>query len=157
MNINNSQNIIIQKEKQNISKYTGLLYSRIFLLFCLFVLLAVLPSAPFYFFVFLLLCPWIFSNIATSRHKSQTLLLSFGAKSFYYTPINLSVEKSIGYCIVLLLVIWQIVFPPTEAAFPILRLVPGFLLLLYLIFRITATAIARRMIHRIYTKLLLLD
>lgn len=157
MKNNHSQQIQILKEKQSISKYTGLLYGRILLLFCLFALLAVLQPAPFYIFIFLLLCPWVLSNIAASKQKSHELLLPFCAKKFYYTPIKLVIEKHIGNCIIILLGIWQIVFPPSNESFSIIRQAPAFLLLLYLICRIAVTIITRQMIHRIYTKLILLD
>lgn len=157
MKSSHSKNIQILKEKRNISKYAGLLYSRIFLLFCLFALLAVLQPAPFYIFIFLLLCPWVLSNIATSKQKPQDVLLSFCAKKFYYTPIKLMIEKYIGNCIIILLVIWQIVYPPSNESFSIIRQAPAILLLLYLICRIAATAITRQMIHRFYSKLILLD
>lgn len=157
MKYSNSKKVQILKEKQNISKYTGLLCGRIFLLFCLFALLAVLQPAPFYIFIFLLLCPWVLSTIASSRQKPQKILLSFCAKKFYYTPIKLAIEKHIGNCIIILLAVWQIVFPPFNESFSIIRQAPAFLLLLYLICRIAATIITRQMIHHIYTKLILLD
>jgi len=157
MQNNHSQNIRIQKEKRNISKYTGLLYSRILLLFCLFALLAVLQPAPFYIFIFLLLCPWILSSIAASRQNSQEILLSFCAKKFYYTPVKLSIEKHIGNCIIMLLAIWQILFPPSNESFSIIRQAPAFLLLLYLICRIVTTIITRQVIHWMYKNLILLD
>lgn len=157
MKNSNSKNLQIIREKQNISKYTGLLYGRILLLICLFSLLTIVSPSSFYLFVFLLLCPWIFSNIMTSKQKTQEILLPFCAKKFYYTPAKLTVEKYIGNCIIILLAVWQLLFPPSIESFPIIRQTPAFLLLLYLICRIAVTVITRQMIHRIYTNLLLLD
>ena len=68
MKNSNSKKVQILKEKQNISKYTGLLCGRIFLLFCLFALLAVLQPAhhpdrnPKKYF-----CPFAQRNFTTHR------------------------------------------------------------------------------------------
>lgn len=145
----------VMADKRNISRYTGLLYSRIVLLVCLLFLTIAVQPIPLYLFAFLLLCPWIFSNIPGKKSNSPQVLLTFCAKKYSYTPVRLTVEKYIGVCTILLLVAWQLLSPPATGS-SILRLAPGFLLLLYLLCRILATAVTRRRIHRLYTELLLL-
>lgn len=157
MQIKQSQNTQIIIEQKNISKYTGLLYGRIFLLISLLLLLIVLQPTPFYLFVFLLLCPWIFSNILSARMETPEILLTFCAKKYSYTPVKLTIEKYIGNCTILLFIIWQLLFPPKTILFPVLRLTPGLLLLLYLICRIITTFITQKKIRQLYTELILLD
>lgn len=151
------QNTQIYREQRNISRYTGLLISRITLMVCLFFLLIFLRPFSFYFFALLLLYPWIISNILTGRKKFPKPLLASCAKKYFYTPERFTAEKQLSYYIIFALVVWQahINTKPLDIVF--LNPAPGFLLFIYLISRILATAITSRNIYNYYTSMEILD
>lgn len=151
------QNAQIYREQRNISRYTGLLISRIILMVCLFFLLVVLRPFSFYFFALLLLYPWIIANILTEKKKFPKILLASCAKKYFYTPEKFTAEKQLSYYIIFALIVWQAYLNTKPLDIVFLNPAPGFLLLIYLISRIAATAITSRNIHNYYISMEILD
>ncbi len=151
------QNAQIYKEQRNISRYTGLLISRIILMVCLFFLLVVLRPFSFYFFALLLLYPWIIANILAEKKKFPKTLLASCAKKYFYTPEKFTAEKQLSYYIIFALVVWQAYINTKPLDIVFLNPAPGFLLLIYLISRIAATAITSRNIHNYYISMEIWD
>lgn len=147
----------IVKEQRNISKYAGLLFARIVLLICMFFILVPLRPTSFYIFAFLAIYPWAMSNFFFNTKKAAATRLTFCARKYFYTPARLDAEKNTGVGAILFLAAWQINLTMKPPAIQILQLAPGFLLLLYLICRIFATAVIRHRIHRYYATLEILD
>ena len=151
------QSIQIYREQRNISRYTGLLVSRIILMVCLFFLLIFLRPFSFYFFALLLLYPWIIANILSGKKKYQKTLLASCAKKYFYTPERFTAEKQLSYYIIFALVVWQATLNTKPLDITFLNPAPGFLLLIYLISRILVTTIASHNIHKYYTNMEILD
>lgn len=154
--MNSTQSQVIT-DQRNISRYTGLLYSRLLLMGTLFALLIFLQPVSFYFLVFLLFCPWLLRHFFEKKGGSAKPVLNYCAKKYFYTPARLKAEQIMGNSIVLLLSFWQLLAAPKASSFLSLRLAPGILLLIYLICRISAATIVRQKIHRLYMELTLLD
>lgn len=139
-------------EQRNISKCAGLLCGRVLLLFLLFFL--ILYSGPdyAYFFAFLLILPWVFTNILEAKTQEKTIILYSSAQKFFYTNARFIVEQQIGRCIILLLTFWQLIARPASQA-DFMSFAPGILLLLYLLCRIFSTLFIRHEIHKYYFNL----
>lgn len=150
------QNINVPKgqilhEQRNISKYSGLLYGRIFLLPCLFLFIVPLGPVPAYLFAFFLLSPILLGNLLENKKDAEPILLGSCAKKYRYTAVRLSIEQHIGRIAVLLLAAWQFYIPSSLAVY--LHLAPASLLMLYLLCRIIITAVIRHNIHSYYMEL----
>ena len=152
-----SQALQIAKEQRNISKYAGLFVARLTLLVCLFFLLTLVLPTSFYLFVYAGAFPWILTNFFFSKYNSPDILLTSCAKKYSYTAVKLAAEKATGNITIFFLLTWQLFINPEAITFPWLSPAPGFLLLIYLITRISVTAIVRRKIHTYYTELIILD
>ncbi|RKI42968.1 hypothetical protein D7V86_00260 [bacterium D16-51] len=151
MQNNNISKGQILHEQRNISRYTGLLYGRIFLLPCLFLFIVPLGPVPAYLFAFLLLAPVLLCSLLENKENAEPVLLDSCAKKYRYTAVRLSVEQHTGRIAVLLLAAWQFYIPSSLAVY--LHLAPAALLMLYLIWRIISTAITRHNIHSYYMEL----
>lgn len=151
------QAIQIAKDERNISKYIGLFIARLVLLVCLFCLLAFMLPVSFYLFVYVGVFPWILSNFFFTKYHSPDIVLKFCAKKYSYTAIKLAAEKAAGNVTIFLLFLWQLFLNLDSLSFEALRFAPGLLLFVYLVTRITVTAIMRHKIHNFYTELLILN
>lgn len=143
----------ILKERRNISKYSGLLCGRLFLMACLLFLSCFLLPVTIYFFAFLLLFPWAFSNILSSKkHTQPDIFLKSCADKYFYTPVRMTVEKLTGNFTILLLVLWQLQITQSgRTGFFVLA--PALCLFAYLLSRIFSTFIIRGKIHQFYLNL----
>ena len=136
-------------EQRNISKYAGLLCARVFLLCLLLPLILFSGSDYAYFFVFLLIVPWILANILENKTKKTPILLYSCAQKFFYTNARFTTEQQIGRCIILFLTFLQLILHPASQT-DLLSFAPGILLLLYLLCRILCTIFVRHRIHKYY-------
>lgn len=157
LHTNHLQNAQVHQEQRNISRYTGLLISRIILMVCLFFLLVFLRPFSFYLFALLLFYPWIIANILAEKKKFPKTLLASCAKKYFYSPEKFTAEKQLSYYIIFALVVWQIYINKKIFDIALLNLAPGFLLFIYLISRILSTAIASHNVHNYYTSLEILE
>lgn len=143
----------ILREQRNISKYSGLVCGRIFLMACLLVLSCFLLPVTMYFFAFLLLFPWAFSNILSSRKRDiPDILLESCAGKYFYTPTRMTIEKFTGNFTVLLLILWQLQIIQSERT-DLFVLAPALCLFAYLLSRIFSTLVIRNKIHQFYLNL----
>lgn len=140
----------IQKEKRYISKYSGSVIARTVLLFFLFICIPFLARTSLFLFIFFLLFPPIFSSILTERSKSNvTVLLESCAKKFNFTFSRYRAENITKNFIIFSLVVWQVVNNQRDIAI-LLQLIPGILLLIYILSTMIATMIMRNKIHKYY-------
>lgn len=151
------QNAQIYREQRNISRFTGLLISRIIIMVCLFFLLVVLRPFSFYFFALLLLYPWIIANILAEKKTFPEILLASCAKKYSYTPEKFTAEKQLSYYIIFALVVWQAYINTKPLDIVFLNLAPAFLLFIYLISRIVATTVTSHNIYNYYISMEILD
>lgn len=143
----------IRREQHSISKYSGLVCGRLLLMGCLLLLSCFLLPVTMYFFIFLLLFPWVFSNILNSRSRNkQDILLVSCADRYFYTPARMTMEKFTGHLTILLLILWQLQISQSERT-DLLILAPALCLLAYLLSRILGTLIIRNKIHQFYLNL----
>ncbi len=149
--INSSKKQIL-KERQNISKYTGLLRGRMVLLACLVLLFVPLSPVSIYLFAFFFVAPWAVSDIIAGKNSPQPLLLQSCAKKYHYTQAKFITEQCFGYFTVLLLAVWQITLKGSYLT-ALFRTAPTFVLLLYMVCRIAGTILTRRNIHNYYMTL----
>lgn len=142
----------IRSEKRNFSKYLGLLVSRILLLLELFLLLFVTLPTPAYLLVFLVLFPWIYSNLSVCQKENAVpLCLSSLADTLFYTPARYKSEHITGNIAMFFLIVWQLSLNRYSDLAVFLHLAPSLCLLSYWIIRILTTLIAQRKINSYYT------
>ena len=153
MNTTSQQYTQIHREQRNISKYSGLLCGRLFLMACLLLLSFFLLPVTMYFFIFLLLFPWAFSNILSShKHDEPNILLASCADRYFYTPARMTIEKFTGRFTILLLILWQLQIIQSERT-DLFVLAPSVCLFTYLLSRILGTLFIRSKIHQFYLNL----
>lgn len=154
-----SQKRQVQEEVRQISKYIGLLISRIFLLVCLLLLFYTFRPTSIYLFAFGVAFPPFFASLFQRQTKKTetTLLLDSCAKMYYYTPERFRSELYTGHIFVLGLLLWQLYLGTNHTfAFP-LSIAPGLILLGYLLCRIISTKIFQHKIKNYYRNLRILD
>ena len=153
MNNTSQQYTQILREQRNISKYSGLLCGRLLLMACLLLLSYFLLPVTMYFFAFLLLFPWVFSNILSSRKRNRPdILLASCAERYFYTPARMTIEKFTGNFTILLLILWQMQVIQSERT-DLFVLAPALCLFAYLLSRIFGTLLIRSKIRQFYLNL----
>lgn len=144
----------IRKESRMISRNAGMLYSRILLLFCLFLLFFSLRPTSIYLCAAFAFFPSILSTLLSGndRFKDSPALESC-AKKYFFTYHHYIAEKYTGNIILFALVLWQVILMNQDISVPILQKAPVICMLLYLAVRIISAEVIKRQIDRYYADL----